>query len=414
MYIFYSKKDIINKFNTYLEDYNNMKELCSIAGNDVDRVYRILNMIVKFVLKYHFNFIKNTNNIVDCYYNALSFSEKKIRFVQNNDVLNGSLEEQDLNGIRIPSKNFVNRLCEKNILEQQEIESMHNERMKHFRELQGFNEVGFTYIRPEMVHLNDYFNYYYTDCTGDVYTDYHQLYGDERYSNEEEDNPLFNDYYQNLDSIRNSNNIQVSKFGNLYHIDNGRHRLLYVLYHGWDEEVPCMVTKRIENREFNIITYKLKKFYHAKIYKNNILDDNPNIVICLDGKLYKIDGINELQDFYAFINNSDYLKKYYVRDFEIIDFGSARGILYRYKKDLIEQLSNNGMNLLNMNFSDLLKMYPKRNNQVLYEAFNQLKTSYLRSRIFDSERDLSKSLLDEYKYIISSLNRIEEKNNKIR
>ena len=412
MYIFYSKKDIIKKFNTYLEDYNNMKDLCSILDNDIERIYSVLNMIINYVLKYHFNFIKNTNNIIDCYYNALSYNEKKNRFEQNNDLLNGSLEDKDLKGIRVPNVNFIKRLCERNILEQQELKRKENERMKHFRDLQGFSEIGFTYTKPEMVRLDNYFNYYYTDCTGDVYTDYHQLYGDERYSNEDSDNPLFKDYYSNLDSIKYSNNIQVSKFGNLHCIDNGRHRLLYLIYHGWEEEIPCMVTKRIENRDFNIITYKLKRNYHAHIFKNNILDDQPNIVICLDNMLFKINGVEELQDFYAHINYLDYLKKYYVNDFEMIYSSNTRELLYIYKKELIEQFSNNGMNFLNMNFSDLLRMYPKRNNQILYEAFNQLKTSYLRSKIFDSERDLSKSLMDEYKYLISSINKIED--NKIR
>ena len=75
MYIFYSKKDIINKLNSYLEDYNNMKELCNLAGNDVNKVFSILRLIINYVLKYHFNIIKNTNNIVDCYYSAIDYKD---------------------------------------------------------------------------------------------------------------------------------------------------------------------------------------------------------------------------------------------------------------------------------------------------------------------------------------------------
>lgn len=408
MYIFYSKKDIINKFNAYLEDYNNMKKLCSLASNDVNEVFNILNIIIKYVLKYHYSFIKNTSNIIDCYYNALNSSENGKHFKQNNNVLNGKLEEKDLKGIRIPNKDFISKLCEKNILEQKEIEDKRNEKIKHFSELMDFNEVGFTYTRPEMIRLNDQFNYYYTECSGDVYSDYNKLYGDERYTTRE-DNPLFNNYYQNLDTIKYTNNIQVSKFGNLYTIDNGRHRLLYILYHGWDEEIPCMVTRRIENREFNIIAYKLKKFYGAKLYKNNIMNDNPNIVIHLDDKLYKIDGIDQLKEFYANINNFSYLRKFYISEFQYIDFFDTRELLYVYKKDLIELLSDMGLKLLDMDFSELIKMYPKRNNQLLYEAFNQLKNSYLRSKIFTSEKEYSKSLLSEYKYIVSTLKRIEDR-----
>ena len=82
MHIFYSKRDIINKLNIYLEDYYSMKELCSIAGNNPKKVYSILKLIIKYVLKYYLNFIKDTNNIVDCYYHALNYTEKK------NDLLN--------------------------------------------------------------------------------------------------------------------------------------------------------------------------------------------------------------------------------------------------------------------------------------------------------------------------------------
>ena len=103
MYIFYSKKDIINRFNGYLSDYYNMKELCSIAGNDVNKVFSILKLIIKYVLKYHYNFIKNTNNIVDCYYNALNYREKKI----SKNVENFELKESDLKGIRVPSADFI-------------------------------------------------------------------------------------------------------------------------------------------------------------------------------------------------------------------------------------------------------------------------------------------------------------------
>ena len=401
MYIFYSKKDIINKLNSYLEDYNNMKELCNLAGNDVNKVFSILRLIINYVLKYHFNIIKNTNNIVDCYYSAIDYKEN------NKSILNGELKESDLKGIRVPSVDFINKLCESNIIERREIEN----REKHFDELKGFSEVGFTYARPEMLHLNKKFNYYYYGCTGDAHQDYHQLYGDERYTKVDPLNPLARNYYDNVDSMKYSNNISINKYGNLYDIENGRHRLVYLLHHEWDVDIPCTVTRRIENREFNIITAKLKRNYHARIFKNNLLNDDPNILICINNKLYKINGIRELKDFYSHISDLVYIRKYFISSFGILEYHSP--VFLTYKKELIEYLSEAGLGILDMDFSELLKRFPNHDNQLFYEAYNQLKISFLRSRIYESEKDLSKNLLDEYRNIVSSLNK-HKNNNRIR
>ena len=115
MYIFYSKKDVAKKLNSYLEDYNSMRELCSILGNNPHMVTNMLQLIIKYILKFHFNFMKNTTNIIDCYYEALNYNE-------NHNILNSELKEKDLKGVRIPSSDFINKLCESNILEEKKIE----------------------------------------------------------------------------------------------------------------------------------------------------------------------------------------------------------------------------------------------------------------------------------------------------
>ena len=405
MYIFYSKKDITKRLNSYLEDYNKMKELCSILGNDPHKVTNTIKMIIKYVLKYHFNFVKNTSNIIDCYYDALNYNE-------NHNILNNELKEKELRGVRIPGSDFINKLCESNILEMKEIEKNKREQEKRLSNLIGFNEVGFHYTRPEMVHLDKNFHYYYADSSNDIDYDYKQLYKDERYSNEE-NSPLLRNYYENLDSIKVFNNIQVSKYGNLFKIDNGRHRILYLLHHGWDVDIPCSVTRRIENKDFNIITHKLKKNYYAHFYKNNLLNDEANILIDLNGRLYKTNGVDELKDFYNHVRDINYLKKYFVSDFDSIDIRD-KGEIYYYRKELIKYLSDSGIDMLNMDFSDLLKKYPKYNNQLFYDVFNQLKTIYLRSRVFESEKDLSKTLLDLYKDSISRLSKYKDEDYKKR
>ena len=405
MYIFYSKKDVAKKFNSYIEDYSSMRELCSILGNNPRIVTNMLQLIIKYVLKYHFHFMKNTSNIIDCYYNALNYNE-------NHNILNGELEDKDLKGVRIPSSDFINKLCEFNKSEEKKLEKLKKERIERLSNLIGFSEVGFTYTRPEMIHLDKDFNYYYADSTSDINYDYNKLYKDERYSNED-NNPLLRNYYDNLDSIKYSNNIQISKYGNLFNIENGRHRILYLLHHGWDVDIPCSVTRRIENKDFNIITYKLKKNYHAYIYKNNIFNDEANILIFLNNKLYKINGVDELKDFYSHIIDINYIKKYYISDFDMINTRDQEEF-YRYKKELIEYLSDFGIDMLNMDFSELLKKYPKYNNQLFYEAYNQIKISFLRSRVFESEKDLSKILLDEYKSIVSKLSKYKDEDYKKR
>ena len=407
MYVFYTKKDIINRLNNYLDDYNSMKELCSLCNNNVNEIYYNIFLIINYVLKYHYNFIKTTSNIVDCYYNALKNKNNKQR--NNNDVLNGEINKKDSNGIRIPNVHFIVKLCNENIQEREEKERKRHEFAARYDKLKGFNETGFTYTRPEMVSLDKDFNYYYVDCTGDICQDYYQLYKDERY-NVDDDSPLRNGYYSNLNSINYSNNIQIIKLGNMYSIDNGRHRLLYVLYHSISENIPCTVTRRIEDKEFNIITNKLSKNNNAYLYKNNIFNDDPDIVICLNNKLYNTRSIEEIKDFYYHLNNKQYLSKYYVSDFHIVSFSDSLNTLYRYKKDLIEKFCEIGINFINMNFSDLLRIYPNYNNQLLYEAFNQLKTSYLRSFVFEKEKNLGRTLGEEYDHIIDVLDRNERLN----
>ena len=408
MYLFYSKKDVVKKINSFLEDYNGMKELCSLGNNDIKEVCNSLGLIIDYILNNHISFMKNSNNIVDCYYDALY--SKKEDLNKNNNILNGRLEEKDLKGIRIPSTNFINKICEENLMEKQEIEKKNEEKNKYYNELKGFNEVGFTFTRPEMIHLDKDFKYYYYGCTGDVNYDYHQLYKDERYSKKDFNNPLYFKYSDNLDSIKYSNNLQISKYGKLNCIDNGRHRIVYLLNHGWDVDIPCTVTRRIENREFNIITDILMKKYNAQIYKENLLDDQANIVISISNRLYKVHGVEQLKKFYYCFTNQRNVRDFYISSFENMGLMNTY-LLYIYKKELIELLSKEGSLLLNMNFSDLLERYPKGNNQLFYEAFNQLKTNFLRSRVYASESDLSNTLLKEYRDIISALTKHNDRHN---
>lgn len=382
MISFYTRREVTNRLNIYLNNYNDIRILCDLVDNDVDEFYSVFFRIVAFALTNSHDFLKNTNNLIDSFY-----------LMKYNNQRRNTIREKELLGVNIPNKEFIIGICRNNKLVREEMERKDSELRNHYNSLRGFNEVGMTYTRPEMVHVNKTFNYYYPDSTGNVYEDYEALYNDGRY--DEDNNPLNNGYQHNINSMRRNNNINLLKCGNLYEIDNGRHRLLYVLYHGRDEVIPCIVTRRIENKEFNIITSYLRRYYNAYIYKNNIFNDYPNIVIALYDKLYNVNGIDELKDFYNNVKNIEYLEKYYVSNY-YADMGYSSELLRDYLKVLIDYYKKYGYSFIDSNFSDILKIFPENNNNIFYDAFYQFKYYYLRNAMYDEKDKMFDIFLDEY------------------
>jgi len=86
-------------------------------------------------------------------------------------------------------------------------------------------------------------------------------------------------------------------------IANGRHRIIYILYNRTPIVIPAKVTRRIKDKETNIILNKLKEMFGISTYKNNILNDEPNILLAFNGLLYEVKDKKTLLEFYDNIIN---------------------------------------------------------------------------------------------------------------
>ena len=263
-----------------------------------------------------------------------------------------------------------------------------------------YNEVGMTYTCPRLVRLDSNFKYKYADCTGIVSEDFNKLCRDERYSSNK-DNPLKRSYNENINSIMEDNDIRITKNGDTYEIFNGRHRLLYLLNYGSRVDIPCYVTMGFEDGEVNRVLLELKNKYGAVFHKNNLFNDDLDIVIVIEDRLYNVKNKEELLDF---DNNKE---KYYVGEYRYIGLSSKLSMAY--EKRLIEIACQNGLSILKGNYTDILKYFPDLNSNLLYDMFSNLQSIYAKNVIYKEKRQMIDILVDEYERIAEKLKQILEK-----
>lgn len=261
-------------------------------------------------------------------------------------------------------------------------------------------EIGMTYTCPRLVRLDSNFKYKYADSTGIVSEDYNKLYKDERYSSNE-DNPLNRSYYDNVNSIMEANDIRITKNGDSYEIFNGRHRLLYLLNNGSRIDIPCYVTMGFEDREVNLVLLELKNKYQTVFHKNNIFNDELDIIITIEDKLYNIKNKEELLDF----DKNKY--KYYVGI--INQFRYSAKLSMAYEKKLIELTSSKGLSFLKSNYTDILEYFPDLNSNILYDVYSGLQLIYAKNIVFKEKKDIIDILLDEYDRVVEKIKQILEK-----
>lgn len=386
MYIIYTKKEIIKRLNKYFSNLEDIKILCNIINNKVDLFYEIVDKMITFSYNNPHKFMKETRNILDAYYYILD------EYIFRYKVDNKFIEKLD-----IPNRENITKICQDNIKEKEEEDRKEQERNDYYLGLMEFSEIGMVYTRPEMVKLNVDFKYYYATSTNNVYFDYTELFNDDRYENYDENNPLNRDYEENLELIKRDNDIRLSKLNNLYKIENGRHRLLYLLMHERNEEIPCIVTRRIENKDFNVFTYYLRKKYKVYIYKNNLLNDELDIILIYNNKLYQVTNMKQLADFTKNIEDESIISKYYISDFKINDEYTNMDRLKEYVKELVSIYNEEGYEFLDQNFTDVLKRFKTKNNEDFYKAFYILKYYYLKNKVYEKQEKIYDYDLDVHK-----------------
>ncbi len=215
----------------------------------------------------------------------------------------GNIYPPSIGIIELPSNYQLRQICLENT---SPLEERTSRREKGTREKFLVN-----YYRFEPVTINDEFEYFNNQVTGDADYDVDLLYAG--YLSRDSKNNISPTFEENLKRIKKSTElIQLSKYGDKYEIINGRHRLIY-LKHMYkvmvepgsvdrlkieDFSIPALVNYGIENEECNNLLLILKNRDRSiKFLKDNINNDDENIIIIIGDSVYRVGNIEELKEF---------------------------------------------------------------------------------------------------------------------
>lgn len=405
------KKKIVIRLNEMFNNYDELSTFCNYLSNDVNKVVDKINKIIKYAF-INENFISNKFSInyllyevdkidIDSMYNKylrkinLFYLGKSNKNNESNISikLDSDIRLKDLENLSIPSLSELENICKDNIKKK----GQQSKKIDFYKEQMNFTETEFTYTRLELVTINPSFIYYNSSLSGNIDKDFKLLYEDDRYGNNPL-SPLNNSYYDNIEKIKKQSDIKINKYGNLHDIENGRHRIIYILKNAKEVTIPVKMTRRIEDREFNIILGKLKEKYQVSIYKNNLLNDEYNILIIVNGNMYDIKNKDELISFYNKLNEGTLTNEFNCISFKIIeteDKIKIRQIIEMYKKIIFQKYIELGEKLLNNNFSEIIKYFDNSNNSLFYESFRLVQSDYQESKILGYNFDEKYRLNDE-------------------
>ena len=307
----------------------------------------------------------------------------------------------DIEGIRLPSNSEIITMCEENQRTDRIEEEKLQKRIAFYKKHRGFDETAFYYRRDDLLLIDTDFIYESDDLTGKIYEDYRYLYSGERYvGNQSRFSPLNNSFETNLENIRKANDISFKKRGNVYRIENGRHRVIYLIRSGKSVEIPVNIARRIEDKEFNQRLISIGNDYDIDIYKNNILNDDPDILIRYENALYRVVGNEGVKQF------EDGLKTNSLDSFESIPFeplvvnpDEKKLSKEKYKMLILKSFIDDGETVVTGNFSDFIKGYGDKfeniNGPIILEAYKELQNEYNHSKVFGY--DFLKSIRIEFK-----------------
>lgn len=423
---------IVNKLSSLFGSYDELSFLCKYLENNPEEVKKAVSKIIKgsFVtgdfLSYNYSLVslirgdKPIQEMYDEYVEKNSkkglfsfFSNKKRKKskkeLEKDEKIRRSLRMEvdddiilaDIEGIRLPSNGEIITMCEENQRTDRIEEEKLQKRMAFYKKHRGFDETAFYYRRDDLLLIDTDFIYESDDLTGKVYEDYRYLYSGERYvGNQSRFSPLNNSFETNLENIRKANDISFKKRGNVYRIENGRHRVIYLIRSGKSVEIPVNIARRIEDKEFNQRLISIGNDYDIDIYKNNILNDNPDILIRYENALYRVVGNEEVKQF------EDGLKTNSLDSFESIPFeplevnpDEKKSCKEKYKMLILKSFIDDGENVVTGNFSDFIKGYGDKfeniNGPIILEAYKELQNEYNHSKVFGY--DFLKSKRIEFK-----------------
>lgn len=396
-------KDIVDKFNKLFTEYRFISEFCNRYDNDVDRIILEINYLIKFIFVNKKSF--KMYGLLDFYnYDRDDLEKEYLEYVEKYkknklfnlkhnkkrkinesllDVIDISIRIEDLEGFNILTKERINEICINNKREISSREDSLRKKREFYDKKSKFRESVLFYSRPDFVTLDKSFIYYHEKFIGDLSKDYESIVNDGRYNANDFNNPFRNNYLINLANIRNHNDILLRKYGDVYCIDNGRHRLLYLMVCFNDVTIPISnIRRRIEDREFNIILKNIIDNYNVYIFKNNILNDDPNILIMYNEKLYNLCNKDMLRDFYYRLERNDDLDIYYVGNSYFDRTARRRDEIDKYSLMLYDKYREFGSEFINNNFTDIMRCFKFENNYYLRDAFETMQFNYRRAEVF--------------------------------
>lgn len=393
------KKQIINRLNTMFNSKEQLIALCNVLSNDIDKIMQVISKIIKYSfvkgylhdgetlcsLIYHPDYVdekyKEYLNINSKKTLFRFFNRKKDKEYNFSISLDEDINLTDLSGLIIPQKSQLQMICNNNLNEQKQKEEIEQRKNNYYKKNRIFEEIGFLYSRYELIEIDTSFIYYHNDLSGNINDDFNDLYNGERYISNPL-SPLNNSYQDNIEQIKTQHDIVLRKIGNVYEIENGRHRIIYILKKGQKTTIPVKIFRRIEDREFNVIINKLKKEYSVKVYKNNLLDNNPNIIIVHNGIAYEIKNSEKLKEFYNNLSRGIPNNTFNHMLFNIQQGNNSKEIINIYKKIIIQKYLELGDNFLKNNFSNIIKHFENVDSFLLYKAFVSIQNEYQESKVY--------------------------------
>ena len=393
----FERRKIIFDLNNLFKDYSYLLLLAEFSNND----YTVMIKLISKIIKYSFcnnvtdrlGYLKNISKIDEDYSNYLNNSKRKFSIFKSKTSLefeyqlDSDIRLFELNGLVLPTISVLKDTCRVNIQNKRENDYKLESRKNTYQEALGFNETGLVYSTTDLVKFNSETIYCHSSLTGDLNTDFYNLYNDERYGNKST-SPLNNTFSDNLDSILRFNDIEVTKFGDLYYIGNGRHRILYLMYYDCDIKIPVNINKRIEDKEFNIVLLRLKDKYKISFHKNNICNDEANILINYLENTYVVTSRDELIRFEYLLDNGKSLDEFFISKYEQYYKGTD-GVLFKNinNKVLSFYLNNKDKNIFLGNYSDFLKISGLVNSNMLFESFSTNQKMYQRYKVLKLDFD---------------------------
>lgn len=409
-----AKKDIVYKLNELFGNIDDISYFCGANDNNPDKVVKILNDIIKFAFIYKdfineeltmgmiLEEIDKIENLDELYRNYLEktkglfykLSSPKKDFIY--EILDDDIRIADVKGIILPSYSKIEEICNLNIERDTKLLKLEEKCAKAER----FKEVGFCYIRPELFEISSSDTYIGYNLTGDIEEDLNILYSDDRYGNSDQfTNPLFKSYEANIEQIRKNKDMSIKKYGDLIRIENGRHRIVYLMSQNKKEAIPIKVIRRFEDREINLELIKLSKKFNANIYKNNLLNDEFDIIIEINNVAYNITSKEELIRLSKSLENGENIDipsfEFETVDLEYLD---KEEIVDRYTLIIYDLYVKRGKRIVEGNLTDIIDILNVAGDSLLEEAFNFIQYRYQYSKIYNDGFDnYFRSVVDKIK-----------------